>query len=79
MSHAEVVRKRTKIEPTAQDVGLRLVIEVAAYDSGIVTVDGQPTSAKRPDQVWAAEAASLMVESLAEFTRQVQRRYEERG
>ena len=53
---------------------MKLTIEVIAYDSGIVIVNDQPVSAKKPDQVWAVEAANLVVETLTEFTNQVQRR-----
>jgi hypothetical protein len=76
MTHIDVVRKRTKIAPTARDMGLKLTIEVTAFDSGIVVVDGQPVTGKKGDQVWAAEVAHLVAESLVEFARQVQRRSE---
>jgi hypothetical protein len=41
------VRKLLDVEPTPEDVGLQVTVKVAAYDNGIVTVNGQPMRVDR--------------------------------
>ena len=78
MSKASTVRKRTKITETKEQAGLELHIRVTAYDSGMVVVDGHPTSVG-PDGQWSAHAATLLVESLREFADRVTERRASKG
>lgn len=42
------IRESMTVQPTARDKGLRLTVEVVAYDNGMIQVDGVPINAARP-------------------------------
>jgi hypothetical protein len=76
------IRRTMKVQPTARDKGLKLTLEVVAYDNGLVEVDTVPINdiVNDPDPAahgWLG-AAEVAVLTLGEFRRQVERRQQER-
>lgn len=66
------IRKTMKVAPTAQDKGIRLTIELVAYDNGMVALDGVPLNdqADYDQTVGWLKAAEVIMETVNEFHRQ---------
>lgn len=64
------------VQPTARDKGLRLTLEIVAYDNGMIQLDGVPINAS-PDyddvEGWLG-ATEVAVATINEFRRQFLRR-----
>ncbi|MEV4134041.1 hypothetical protein AB0J72_17955 [Dactylosporangium sp. NPDC049742] len=70
------IRESMKVQPTARDKGLRLTIEVVAYDNGMIQVDGVPINASPAydeGEGWLG-AAEVAVATIGELRRQAVRR-----
>lgn len=70
------IRESMTVQPTARDKGLRLTIEVVAYDNGMIQVDGVPINAAPvydEGEGWLG-AAEVAVATIGEFRRQAGRR-----
>lgn len=70
------IRENMHVEPTAEDAGLKLIVTVVAYDTGIVMVDGKPM--QTTDTGWTDAAENLMA-ILNEFHRQAIKRTKDRS
>src|SRR5258705_9712314 len=70
------IRESMTVQPTAQDKGLRLTIEVVAYDNGMIQVDGVPINVSPTydeGEGWLG-AAEVAVATIGELRRQTIRR-----
>jgi hypothetical protein len=70
------IRKSMTVEPTPNDKGLRLTLQLVAYDNGMVQLDGIPLNTS-PDydaaEGWLS-AVEVAVATINEFRRQVEAR-----
>jgi hypothetical protein len=70
------IRESMTVAPTARDKGLRLTLNLVAYDNGMIELDGIPINAS-PDydgvDGWLG-ATEVAVTTISEFRRQVVRR-----
>lgn len=72
----ESIRREMKIQPTPQDKGLVMTIEVTAYDNGIMMVNGRPVN--WPDAIdnWTG-VGMVIAQHMHEFSHAVRDRAEE--
>ena len=69
----ERIRESMDVAPTPRDKGLRLRLEVVAYDNGMIQLDGVPINVgpSYDDAEGWLGAAEVVVATMNEFRRQV--------
>ncbi|WP_326564301.1 hypothetical protein [Micromonospora peucetia] len=75
------IRENWKVQPTKQDKGLRLTLNVVAYDNGLIEVDTVLINdTPNPDQGkgWLV-ASETLLSTLVEFRKDVVKRQKQKG
>jgi hypothetical protein len=75
------IRKEMMVEPTPRDKGLTLTLHVTAYDNGMIEVDGVPINESphyNQGHGWLG-AAEIVIATMSEFRRQVEKRQKEKA